>query len=219
MPIDGTIINSKVWRGFGIAAAKVGFPHEHYRPSSGTAPLDLLNRLGTLPAAMDARPSYKFAIPALHTDAERYALVDGAAVLAGDYLVGPQETVFVAALPALQPIVCIACNAEISLRRLDEALGFGAIEDRSDAATNEEALFSRWPVSMLFSGRGRGATDGVPGDMPDPDFMILMPAVPEAPYPRAGDVVVDDKGRRFAVGWWEASSLGWRLLARLLTTG
>lgn len=219
MPIDGTLIQQKVYRGYAIAAAKTGVAHDLYRPSTDTAPLDLINQIGTLPVALDARPSYKFAIPALHTDAERYALVDGAAVLPGDYLVGPRETVFIAAMPMLQPIVCIACNAVISLRRLSPARGFGAIEDRSDAGTQESELFSRWPASMLYSGRGRGSTDGVPGDQPDPDFMVLLPPVPGAVLPHSGDVLVDDNGQRFAVGWFEASQAGWRMLARLLTTG
>lgn len=196
-----------------------GFPHEHYRPSDGTPPLATINRIATLPVSLDARPNYKFSIPGLHTDAERYALVDGSLVEPGDYLVGPTETVFIAAKPMLAPIVCIVCNETVSLRRHASAAGFGAIEDRSDASTYEASVFSEWPVSMLFAGRGRGSTDGMPGDQPDPDYMILMPAVPNAPDPQSGDILVDDKGRRFVTGWWEASSLGWRIVARLLTAG
>jgi hypothetical protein len=220
VPIDGTIIQAKVWRGYGIAAAKTGTPHDLYRPSGPAEPLALLNRVATLPATLDARPSYKFAIPALHGDWERYALVDGAVVQPGDYLVSSSDDIyFIAAMPALQPIICAICTETISVRRLTAARAFGAIEDRSDAATSETELFSDWPVSMLFSGRGRGATDDIPGDQADPDYQIIMPAVPGCDIPRSGDVLLDHRRRRFAVGWVETSSLGWRMLARLLTVG
>lgn len=217
--MDGATIQARVNRGYGIAAAKVGLPHDLYRPSDVRSPIRLVNRVATLPAAFDARPSYKFQIPGLQTDAERYALVDGDQIQPGDYLVGPGGTVFVAALPPLMPIVCIACNAILSLRRLGAPVGFGAIPDRTDASAGETLLWEGWPASMRFGGRGRSGSDDLPGDLPSPEYMVMLPAIPDAPDPRPGDVIVDDKGRRLAVGWWESSELGWRIIARLMTAG
>lgn len=219
MPIDGATIAKRVAKGYAISGRIVGVPHELYRPSSVNDALALLNREGEIRAAFDARPSYKFQIPALHGDAARYALVDPAAVQPGDYLVGPSETVFVAVMPHLQPILCFACNAVVSLRRLDPPAGFGVVPERSDAFTNETVLWSGWPCSALFAGRGRSGADDLPGDMPSPEYTVLLPAIPGGEPPRPGDVLTDEQGRRYAVAWWEATPPGWRVVARLLTAG
>lgn len=214
MPIDGTLIQARVNKGYAIAAAKTGLLHEHYRPTDPAPPLRLLNRVGVLPATFDAKPSYNFRIPALHKDAMRYALVDGDKVRPGDYLVGPAGTFFIAAQPPLQPVVCVECNAVLTLRRLVVPAGFGAIANRGEVAGGEDAIFSAWPGSLRYASRGRGDTVELPGDAPPPWFAVLLPAVPGAEPPRAGDILADEQGRRYAVTWCEVSSLGWRMEAQ-----
>lgn len=212
---DGVSIQAKINKGYGTAGRKVGLPHEHFRPSDAFSPLALLNHIGTLLVAVDARPSYAFSIPALHSDAERYILADGRLLQHGDYLVGPQETVFVAALPMLQPIVCIACNAVLSLRRTAEP-EFGPI-DEPVRPTGEVEMWAHWPASLLYAGRGGGDDMTVPGDSPPASFNVLLPSIPGVDPPRSGDVLVDERGRRFAVSWAEVTGLGWRMNARILT--
>jgi hypothetical protein len=218
--MDGVQIQARVDRGFAIAARKTGVPHELYRPTDPLRPLSLVDRVATIPAAFDARPSLKFQIPALHADAERYALVSSDQVQPGDYLVGPDLTVFVASKPTFYSAVCIACNATLTLRRLANPAGFGAIDDRSDAVVGEQDVWRGWPASLRFGGRGGGGASDVPGDMSNPEFQALLPKLPDGvPDPRPGDVLVDQAGRRMAVGWAEWSELGWRILARLMTAG
>lgn len=219
MPIDGALIQNRVNKGYAIAAAKTGLLHEHYRPTDTASPLRLLNRIGALPATFDAKPSYNFRIPALHKEPMRYALVDGDQVRPGDYLVGPAGTFFVAAQPPLQPIVCVECNAVLTLRRLAAPAGFGAVADRGEVAGGEDTIFSAWPASLRYSSRGGGDAVKLPGDGPPPEYMVLLPAVPGTEPPRAGDALVDERGRRYAVAWCEVSSLGWRMEAQLQVTG
>ena len=220
MPIDGPGIQAKVNRGFAIAASRAGFPYMLYRPLDPLKPLRLVDHIATVKAAFDARPSYKFNIPALHKDAERYALVDNRLVQTGDYLISEKDTLFVASLPTFYGPVCVICNSVVTILRGKAPDGYGAIPDRTELSPNgETAIISGWPASVLFAGRGRGNVDGLPGDMPDPEYSVLLPAVPNIDPPRSGDVMKDERGRRFAVGWQETSPLGWRLIARLLTAG
>jgi hypothetical protein len=107
----------------------------------------------------------------------------------------------------------------VSLRRLNAAVGFGAIADRSDASTGEAAIFAGWPASMLFAGRGRSGADDLPGDMPSPEYMVMLPVIPGVDLPRPGDILTDDMGRRLVVGWCERSQLGLRIIGRLMTAG
>lgn len=215
--MDGVRIQQRVDHGFAIAARKTGVPHGLFRPFDPLRPLRLVDRIATIPAAFDARPALKFNIPALHTDAMRYALVDSALVQPGDYLVGADLTVFVASKPTFYSAVCVACNATVSLRRLAAPGGFGPIDDRTDVVSGEAAYMEGWPASVRFGGRGRVGIDDLPGGMPSPEFQILLPRFPEGVAdPRLGDVVVDQDARRFVVAWAEWSELGWRLLARLL---
>lgn len=216
--MDGAKIQARVDRGFAIAARVAGFPYRLYRPSDPLNPLRLVDRIGEVKAAFDARPSYKFNTPPDHGDFLRYALVDGAAVERGDYLVGERGTLFVADKPTFYGTTCVLTNAVVALRRLGAPLGFGAISDRSDAET-EQVLFQGWPASMLYAGRGGGDAVTTPGDVPNPEFLVHLPPIPGIADPRPGDVLTDDRGRRFAIAWWEQSALGWRLAARLMTAG
>lgn len=207
------IIQQRVYDGYRIAASVVGQPHDLYRPSGPDDPIRLLNLIGSVPAIFDARPSLRFSIPALHMDFARYAIVDGNQIQVGDYLVG-RETIFVAAMPPLQSIVCIACNAVVSLRHQDKAPGFGAIADRSPEVAEEQVVFRNWPVSALYAGRGGGDDVQLPGDAPPANFNIIMPRVPDVRQPRSGDVLAFRDGRRMAVGWLEETGLGWRMVGR-----
>lgn len=218
MSDTASVIQNVVYRGYGIAAGIVGVPHDHFRPTDPMDPLRLLDLRGRIRAVFDARPSLKFSIPALHNDAARYAVVDGNAVKTGDYLVGPQETVFVAGMPALQSIVCVACNARLTLRNVRAGLGFGAIEDRSPETSEEIEVFRGWPVSLLYAGRGGGDDVQLPGDAPPATYNVLMPVVPNVPIPAPGDIMVDEHKRRYAVGWCEVAHLGWRMVVRHLVT-
>lgn len=220
MPIDAAGIQSKVNAGFAKAATVAGFACDLYRPSDPLRPLQLLDRVASIKAVFDARPNLKFVLPPDHGDFLRYAIVDGAQVEQGDYIVGPDVgTLFVASKSAFYAPTCVLCNAALTMRRGNAAAGFGAIGDGSDVAAGEQVLWQGWPVSMLYGGRGGGDPVTTPGDLPVPEFMIHAPAIPGVPDPQPGDILVDNRGRRLSVAWWEHGALGWRIVARLMTAG
>lgn len=218
MPDRAETIQNKIYSGYGKAARVLGLPHEVYRCYEPNDPLDLVNLEGTVRAVFDARPSLNFSIPALHNDAIRYAIVDGTAIQVGDYIVGPKETVFVAGMPSLHSIVCVACNATVSLHRGSASPAFGAIPDRVPDVSEDVVAFRGWPASILYAGRGGGDDVQIPGDAPPANWNALMPRVPGVDPPREGDVLVDEFDRRYAVSWCEVAHLGWRMVIRQLVT-
>lgn len=216
----GARVQVRVWRGYGRAGRALGRPHAVYRPTGPIDPLAAGNRVADgLLAVFDARPRFAFQTPARHEEALRYLLADGAAVERGDYLVAADDGAvhFVADKPALAPIVAVRCNAVVSVQRLAASASWGVMAE-PEAPAAETPLLSGWPASMLQGGRGiTGGADMLPGGQPLPQYEVLLPAVPGlAGLPAPGDALVDKRGRRFEVGWSEASPLGWRLMVRLV---
>lgn len=219
MPTGGARFSALAWRGLGIAGAKLGEPFAVYRPSGTGDPIVSGNLVTTLPVALDAKPNYKFAVPALHGAAMRYALADGRLLRRFDYLVGERETVFVADLPPLQSIVAVSCNEVLALRRPGAGGGFGAVTGAPDEPGTEAVLATGWPGSLVHALRGGADDVQLPGDAPPPQATGMLPAIAGVDPPRGGDIVVDRRGQRWAVLWGEETMLGWRFGARLLVAG
>jgi hypothetical protein len=215
--MDGARLIPLIQRGYRIAGQKVGLPHDHYRPHRLFGPLALLSRLGSVNVAFDRAASFPFQGQPKHGEAVRHALVDGVAVLHGDYLVptgDPNgETVFVAAPGLVHATLCIACNATLMLRRVAPPEAVGAVGYRATAAA-EEDRFEAWPASILQAGRGGAGFADLPGALPVGDWTILLPRCSSLPQIRNGDVLRDKDGTRYAVMRAESTALGWRIVAR-----
>jgi hypothetical protein len=209
----------KVQRGFSIAGRVLGRLHDVYRPVGPTNPLTAANKIGTIRATFDARPSYAFTIPALQGDFLRYGLFDPTKVQVGDVMIGPAGTLVVAALPDYQPMPCVFCDAVVALRRLAGHGGFGGVE-APEGPGQEVDVFSGWPAAIVYAGRGGGGSEGLPGGSPPPQYEVHLPVVPGVSEPpRPGDIVTDGRGDRFEVVFLDPNALGWRLhVRRVLTT-
>ena len=217
MPIDGFTIQNRVNKGLRIAASRVGFPFDVFRPGDAMAPLDPLYRMATIKAAFDASTSYAFTKPNGYGQAVWGMLADPDKIAVGDYLTSDaQGTFFVAAMQPLLPLMAVGCNDTISLLRVTAPQAFGAVDYRVDVVAQERPVFAGWPVSMLRVGTGRRNGDGIPGEEPNAEFSVLLPIMPGVPAPRAGDVAVNAAGARLSLMYVEASDLGFRMTARLL---
>jgi hypothetical protein len=177
-------------------------------------PLRLIDLIGSYRAVFDSSANFKFGAPARPVNAIRYALVDGASVLPGDYLIGAQETHFIAQMPDFQSIMCVLCNSVVTVLRTVRVDQFGSIEP--PGTTEDVPLLKGWPASLLMSGRGPGDDVSLPGDINPAQYEVLLPPIANIELPRAGDVVVDDHNQRFAVIGFDHTAAGWRLTSRLL---
>jgi len=202
-------IADAVNRGLGQAALRVGEDYDVFRPDGAERPLDPERRLVRLACAFSAGlPWFKY--PPTPGKPQRYAVLDGAYVQAGDYLCGTQGTFFVAAVGGFVPTLAVACNRVLDLVRAEEAPVEGLEGYGGETRCTLRTVLRGWPASVIAdSAAPRGA---LPGDGAGASWRVLLPLLPEAP--RAADLLVDDDGTRFVVGTAEGTPEGWRLIAR-----
>lgn len=209
--MDGATLQKRVYAGYAKAALRVGLPHDIYRPDTPVNPLATINKQQTLQASfnpedMHYRKSSRVGKPTW------FALLDGRLVQVGDYIVGPTATYFIAAMPALLPILAIVCNQTIDILRPQQQPGVGALGYGGDIDANETALMTAWPASVVQGTKGERSDVNLPGDVRTPWWLIMIPALPSVIL-RSGDIIKDDLSRRYVISSAELSEMGWRLTA------
>lgn len=204
-------VQDAIYRGLGRAGLVVGDWCELFRPEGGEAPLAATRRVLRLMAAFTA-PDGRFAKPPTHGQVYWHGLFDAAYSRAGDYIRRADGAVwFVAAQPALHPVLCVRANRVIDVLRPVQAAGPGLAA--YGGAGVPEVVLRGWPASMV---RGGGAGLGeaeLPEAMQGGGWTVLLPALPGVLL-REGDRVADDLGRIGVIAQAELSEPGWRLAVR-----
>ncbi len=152
--MNPTALAQKVGRAGGIAAAKLGVPHALFRPRSAFSPLAAANRIAQLPASFTPKdmryrtaPSYGHGL--------YFGVFDASRTQAGDYLVGPTGTWFIAAQQPLLPVLCVLANRTLTLGRpaAPDAAGSNGYGGVSLGAAT--VLGTSWPASVMSNGGGQ----------------------------------------------------------------
>lgn len=208
--MDGVTIQQRIYAGRGKAALRIGLPCRVLRPQNPNAPLS--NLIATLNVAFNAADS-NYTKPNLYGKPIWYLDVDARYTAPGDYLVRVSDggIWFIAAQQQLVPIVAVECNRRVTIARQGSATvcGVGDYSGLQDPANYLGTPDSMWPASILIGGRALAAI-GLPSDVKQAGWKILLPpSIQEAIG--AGDIIVDDLERRFAVESAEQTDLGWRL--------
>ncbi len=214
--MDGPTIQSKLYAGYAKAARVIGTTYHHYRPNSASNPISVSTQMQDLPVSLNADdPTY--ARPNVYGKATWYGIMDGAQMAVGDYIVGIEGTLFVAALQQLLPIFMVACNTTISIYRPHQETGVGAQGYGGNTVASETPLMTAWPASMLQGTKGEKNEVQLPGDVRSPWWLILVPAFPGVTL-KSGDIIIDNLGRRSVISSPELTDLGWRITAMQATT-
>ena len=222
--MDGTRMQVLAYRGYAIAAAKVGLPFLQYRPLALTAAIVPANALATLPATFTA-DNYAYRRPSGYGKPTWTVLVDGRLTQPGDYLVevaalpGQVPRVFfLADQQPILPIVAVECNDTISISRPDPPAtpGSGGLKGYGGDVT-ETTFLTDWPASVLEKGRGQPASAALPDDTKMPGYSVLIPNTPGFRI-QTDDFIETGSGLRLEISTVELSSLGWRLSAGLSMT-
>lgn len=216
--MDAATIQAKVYAGYAKAAARVGLPFDIYRPTAPItpAPLDAGNKLATLPAWFTAQEP-KGARPNTYGKSVWWGQFDGSQTKVGDYLVGAPGTFFVASRQPLLPIQAVQCNRVVSIARASGSSAVGALGYNADTPSSETPLMTNWPASMLAGTKGEANEVGLPGDVRQPWWQVLMPAWPGVVF-MPGDILTDDLGRRCILSLCELTDMGWRITAQQAST-
>ena len=213
--MDAAGIQTKVARGYGIAARFLGSAYAQYRPTAANAPLT--NVVQTLNAAFDTTAGFKFAGPAQWGKPTRFGLFDTTNVAVGDYFVGQNQTLFVSAFQLYEPPELVLCNAvmTISAPGQDSLPGLSRTYGGRTNYT-DTVLATGWPVSLLTKQKGDIPPVKLPSDVRAASFEVLMPIIPGVPVEPAMRLT-DAGGDVYIVNAAEQTSYGWRLLASYST--
>lgn len=139
-----------------------------------------------------------------------YALFDAKNAVVGDYLFGNGGTFFIATLQLLLPILAVECNRVVTVYRPQIQTGADG-EYGGTTATNQTAIMSQWPCSILQGTKGEKNESNLPGDTRSPWWTILIPFAGVQILPN--DSMMDDLGIKYVISSTELSSNGWRLTA------
>jgi hypothetical protein len=272
--MNGTLIQSRIWKGYGKAASFIGSDYKFFRAGNPPIPTgnldtpgrtmdsgkefdrtteqfdqagatldsdklldqavdpDLIdqtnvdaagatlddntdldqpgNYLFTLKVSLNAE-DMKYSKPNKYGKATWYALVDGTDLEVGHYFIGPQGTVFVAALQPLLPILVVECNRVVSIFRPQAQPGDGIQPYGGNTDTTETLLIAGRPCSILQGTKGEKSDANLAGDTRSPWWAILMPVA--GVDLRMDDIITDDRGLRYVVSSVEISDLGYRCTA------
>ncbi|MFB4358582.1 hypothetical protein RBJ15_07925 [Pantoea sp. BS_4] len=212
--MDALQLASKVDQGNGKAAKRLGIKAIHYRATTAFSPLKA-EPLKHLHASFIK--DYGYMRPARFGEAARIGIFDTAGVEVGDVLVSSEGTYYVAAMPLLQPVLCVKAERMISLRRTGYNGHRTGIQDYSGiTAANEKLIMSDWPASILLTRMGAHSPLKIPGETSSAWHTILMPAFRGIAV-HSGDFITDDTGQRYVLTGTELTDKGWRLTAMKVT--
>lgn len=120
--MDGALLQAKVDRGYGKAAAVIGLDFAVYRPDTVLNPIGLGTYLTTLKASFNAKdPTFKR--PFTEKGFRVFGMFDGAQVQVGDYFVGDSGTYCLVEKDPILPYYLLACNNTVSVYRVSYVAG------------------------------------------------------------------------------------------------
>ncbi len=209
MNLDGPKLQAKIYKGYGQAAKRIGYPYQQFRASSPNDPLNTVS-LQTLPASFTT--NFNYSAPNKYGQATWLGLFDARLFAPGDFLVGHQGSYFVAAMQDTLPIYCVQTNRTISVLRGSMEAGVGQVGYGGATVDNEVVMMSGWPASILQGTKGERNEVNLPSDAKTPWFAILLPAY-NGLILRTSDIITDDIERRYVISSAEFTDMGWRVTA------
>lgn len=213
--MDVSQLTTRVNKGNNKAARRLGTIARHYRATTPFGPLksDPLQQLSA-----SFTTDYGYMRSARYGLATRIGIFDASGFEVGDVLVSPEAgTFYVAAMPLLQPILCVKAERLITLRRTAAGSNNAGLQDYGGTtAAREKAILSDWPASLLLNRSGEHSPLKLPGETRSAWYGILMPAFKNLQI-HTGDFVMDDTGQRYVITGTELTDMGWRLTALRVT--
>ena len=207
--MDGIRLADRLAYGAGCAARRTGFLHDAYRPDGPEAPVDLARRFLRLPVAF-VLPGGGVGAPGGFAIPFRQAWADWSYLRTGDYLAGPEGTVFVASIEPPKPMLVVMTNTMATLARPAAPVAAGLNPYGAVLTRTETLLIKDFPASLLVGGIGDRTRVGLPDDTKLPGFTAMLPAV-DCVQPRVADILSNERGERFVLTAVELVGGVWRL--------
>jgi hypothetical protein len=204
--MDAIRLKELLIRARGVSGRKTGDLCQIYRPNGKLAAIQNLNLIGETYAAFQAEgfgppraPDYGQAL--------WWGYFDATLTQAGDYLVGPSATYFIARQVGGLPIQCVQTNRVVTIARPTASVQGGY---SGFFASSGELILYQWPASILQLVSHNSSAQPLESRLGG--WTLLLPALPVVPA--IADVVTDDLGSNYVVGAAEMTTLGSRIAAR-----
>jgi hypothetical protein len=210
--MDGEKLQLKVYSGYEKAAKRIGLSFDHYRPTDMAGALLPGALIGTLLASFNAQ-DMKYGKASVHGKPVWFCLADGRVLAHGDYLVRGGSTFFIAGMQPLLPILAVECNRVLTFYRPQQQAGVGIGNYGGNTAENQTVIATGFPAAVFQGTKGERNDTNLPGDVKNPWWAVMIPALPGDAQLRTDDVAIDENGRRYVLSSTEQSDLGWRLTA------
>jgi hypothetical protein len=209
--VSGATIAAKVNYGLGKAGNAAGFPYSWYRPQGSGAPIVAGNLLGTVNAYISTSKS----LQPQSSDwgkSDRFATFDPTNFLAGDYLVGQGDTLFVAELVPLAGMVrLVLCNEIFSWSRMGVAAPGPEFRRGVKVAA---PVATGWPGWITVAERRSPPDLHLPGSIEMPNAQILLPATMPGQVIRGDELTTSEtQAITWTVQGSALSNNGWQITA------
>jgi len=221
--MNGTLLQTLVWKGGNRAAAHAGILYSQYRPTGPGNPL-LTTPLSTAFSAAFL-PNPKASKFVGYGVATWQAILDGSQVLPGDYFVAgsgqnnpTEQTFFIASMQPLLPIMAVETNETITVERSVTPGQVGLLPYGGERKSTMTTLLTDWPVSMLLKGKKEKNPTGLGSDTPQTEMEVLLPFIQGVtPELWPGDFfVVPPMNVTYVAQNVELTDLGYRIRATLV---
>ena len=217
--MDAATLQQRIYKGYRLAAQRIGYPFTLYRPQSVNNPIVQANVIGApLNASFTVGAGFNYNKFGKHEDVIWGCLVDGTQTQPGDYLVSTdrKQTYFIAAQQDELPILTVLCSHVLSVSRAAAPAVLGTNTYSGATLAGQNPVITSWPGSLTMQKHAAYPDAQLPMDIPSPLFNILLPHFAGADI-RSSDIITDDNNpnRRYTVAGTELTALGWRIAARI----
>lgn len=229
--MDGTLVQERIWYGYGVAAIQAGLLYSHYRPTNDgsplTTPLSISFPALFAPNRNQMSPKTQFGTPVSYGVAVWQGFLNGAEVSVGDYFVANPgqnnptvQTFFIASMQPLLPIMAVETNETVTIDRSVTPNQIGSLPYGGERKSTLTTLLTDWPASMLLKGKKEKNPTGLGSDTPQTEMEVLLPFIPGVtPELWPGDfLTASNRNTRYVTQNVELTDLGYRIRATLVIT-
>ncbi len=176
--VSGAMIEAKVNAGLGKAGNAVGFAYAWYRPGTSGPAIAPTNFLGNINAYIATNKGLA-AQPSNWGTADRFAAFDSSNFLAGDYLVGDQQSYFLGELVPISGMVrLVVCNETFTWSQMGATAPGPSFRRGVRVPTPQ---ITGWPGWLAASERRSSPELRLPGSVDEPNAEIFLPvSIPRA---------------------------------------
>jgi hypothetical protein len=216
--MNGAILQDRLNRAAGRAAAITGTNCDLFRPQSPHHPMSVANRILRLPAAfLPLGGNLRRPVP--QTQPLWEGVFDAAYTRPGDIIKRTSDgsVFYIAAQQPMLPVLCVRALRLVTITRPVTADVVGLNLYGGAIAATETTLAEAWPASILpVSGQGTGQSN-LAAALPAGSWQVLLPPSLTLQL-RTTDRLTDDQGRTGIIASAESSDLGTTLTIRQSST-